>query len=183
MNYFVQESGRLKYRALSLDDIDSWSEFFNEKNGLEYLGIDLSKDSKTLATEWINKQIERYGTEGLGHLAAEEKSSGLVVGMGGIIPRNINGMKSFEIAYSIKPQFRNQGFATEIARQMKLFALKHKIADSFISIIHKSNIPSIKVAQNNEMEMLHESEFLGMEVYIFGDSKFKNSGMPENTIR
>ncbi|MCB0820711.1 MAG: GNAT family N-acetyltransferase [Bacteroidetes bacterium] len=169
MNYFAQESSRLKFRQLTLDDIESWMEFFDEKRGLEYLGIDLSKDDRTLATDWINKQLERYNNEGLGHLAAVEKSSGQFIGMGGIIPRVINGKHVFEIAYSIKPQFRQLGFATEIARQMKNFGFKSKIADSFISIIHKNNIPSLKVAINNGMEQLYESEFLGMDVYIFGN--------------
>ena len=70
MNYFNQESERLIYRALTENDIDSWTEFFENNDKLAFLGIDLSRDSKTIETEWIMKQLERYKTQGLGHLAS-----------------------------------------------------------------------------------------------------------------
>ena len=54
MNYFKQESERLTYRALTENDIDSWTEFFENNDRLIFLGIDLTRDSKTIATEYKN---------------------------------------------------------------------------------------------------------------------------------
>lgn len=43
MDYFNQESDRLKYRKLTLEDIPSWVEFFVDNDHLKYLGMDLKK--------------------------------------------------------------------------------------------------------------------------------------------
>jgi ribosomal-protein-alanine N-acetyltransferase len=170
MNYFNQESERLIYRALTENDIDSWTEFFENNDKLAFLGIDLSRDSKTIATEWIMKQLERYKTQGLGHLASIKKSTGEFIGMTGILLREINGKDEYEIAYSLKPKFWNNGYATEMAKQMKLFGQQNNIATSFISIIDKNNIASINVAKKNNMTIISDTEFSGMNVYIYGDN-------------
>lgn len=171
MNYFKQESERLTYRALTLNDIDSWTEFFENNDRLIFLGIDLTRDSNTIATEWIMKQLERYRNQGLGHLAVIEKSTGDFIGMGGILPRELNEKAEYEIAYSLKPKYWNKGYGTEVARQMKYFGQQNKIATSFISIIDKNNFASINVAKKNNMIVVAETEFLGMNVYIYGDAK------------
>jgi len=168
-DYFSQQSARLTFRALSENDIDSWLEFFTGNDRLAFLGIDVNKDYRQLATEWILKQLERYETDGFGHLAVIEKSSGDFIGMGGILVRELDGEKIFEIAYSLKPAYWNQGFGTEIASQIKKFGKQNQIADSFISIIHKENSPSIHVAQKNGTRILRKTNYLGMEVFIFGE--------------
>lgn len=174
MNYVSQETDRLIFRALTLKDINGWLEFFQDNDRLIYLGLDLSKDFKSIATEWINRQLERYKQDGFGHLAAIEKTTGEFIGMGGILKREINGNTEFEIAYSIKPKFWNKGYATEIARQMKSFGRMNRIADQFISIIDKNNLASIAVAKKNGMEVISEMEFQGMQVCVYGEKPIRN---------
>jgi ribosomal-protein-alanine N-acetyltransferase len=168
MDYFSQQTDRLQFRALTESDIHSWLEFFDRNDRLAFLGIDVNKDYRTLATEWISKQLERYQADGFGHLAVIEKSSGAFIGMGGILVRELDDEKVFEIAYSLKPAFWNQGYGTEIASQIKKFGKENQIADSFISIIHKENEASIHVARKNGMKILRETNFMGMEVFVFG---------------
>jgi RimJ/RimL family protein N-acetyltransferase len=169
MDYFSQQSARLTFRALTENDIDSWLEFFTGNDRLAFLGIDVNKDYRHLATEWILKQLERYETDGFGHLAVIEKSSGDFIGMGGILVRELDGEKIFEIAYSLKPAYWNQGFGTEIAQQLKQFGLENQIVTNFIFIIHKENEASMHVARKNGMKILRETNFMGMEVFIFGE--------------
>jgi ribosomal-protein-alanine N-acetyltransferase len=169
MDYFAQQSARLTFRALTENDIDSWLEFFTGNDRLAFLGIDVNKDYRQLATEWILKQLERYETDGFGHLAVIEKSSGDFIGMGGILVRELDGEKIFEIAYSLKPAYWNHGFGTEIAQQLKQFGLENQIATNFISIIQKENEASMHVARKNGMKILRETTFMGMEVFIFGE--------------
>ena len=169
MDYFSQQSARLQFRALTENDIGSWLEFFTGNDRLAFLGIDVNKDYRQLATEWILKQLERYKSDGFGHLAVIEKSSGAFIGMGGILVRELDGKKVFEIAYSLKPAYWNQGFGTEIASQIKKFGKENQIADSFISIIHKENSASIHVAKKSGLKIISETNYLGMEVFIFGE--------------
>ena len=168
LEYFNQESERLTFRKLTKKDIESWKEFFEENDRLHFLGIDLSKTKNELAEGWINKQLERYETQGLGHLAVIEKDSGKFIGMGGILPREIEEKEVFEITYSLKPKFWRKGYGTEIAKQMKIFGSENKVAKQFVSIIDKNNLESINVAKKNEMEIIFETEYLGMDVFVYG---------------
>lgn len=169
MDYFNQESKRLYYRKLKESDIDDWLAFFDDNDRLHFLGLDLTKEYTTLAEEWIQKQLNRYETEGFGQLAVIEKNSNQLVGLGGLIPRELNEDNQLEITYSLKKEFWGKGYGTEIACQMKEFGLQHDLSGEFISIIHKDNKASINVARKNGMSILFETQFLGMDVYVFGD--------------
>jgi len=168
MHYFNQESKRLKFRPLTEADIPFWTPFFINNDRLKYLGIDLTKASKTLATNWIHKQLDRYKTNGLGHLAVIIKETNEFIGVGGIIPRTLNEVQEYEIAYSLIPQFWKKGFGTEVATHMKNYGIQHIKINRFISIIHKENKDSIRVAEKNEMTMLFETTFMGMDVFVYG---------------
>lgn len=171
MNYFNLQSERLRFRKLTEEDIPSWVEFFIDNNRLQYLGIDLLKSKETLAEDWIKAQLSRYEKQGLGHLAVELKRNGDFIGMGGILPRELNGKKEYEIAYSLKPYYWGNGYATEIARTMRDFGSKKIDTNRFISIIDVANTESANVAKKNGMRVLFNTEYLGMKVDVFGIEK------------
>jgi RimJ/RimL family protein N-acetyltransferase len=106
----------------------------------------------------------------LGHLAIELKETGEFIGMAGIIPRELNESNYFEIAYSFKPRFWGKGYAIEAAQQLKNFGRKSGLSEHYISIIDLDNFPSQNVARKNNMEILFKTDYLGMEVFIFGTS-------------
>lgn len=171
MNYFYQESTRLVFRKLNRKDIPAWTQFFINNDRLKFLGIDLNKSPENHATEWVERQLDRYENEGLGHLAVERKETGEFIGVGGIIPRTLENKIEFEIAYSLLPQFWEKGYATELAQQMKHFGLKYLDASRLISIIDEENSASINVAVKNGMRVLFETQYLGMQVQVYGIEK------------
>ena len=168
MDYFNQETERLRFRKLTRADIPVWTGFFVDNDRLRFLGIDLSKKAETHATDWIEKQLERYEKEGLGHLAVELKETGEFIGVGGILPRTLESRTEFEIAYSLLPKYWKHGYGTELAKQIKKFGLDKVQTDRFVSIIDKENIDSINVAVKNGMTLLFETSYLGMEVDVYG---------------
>ena len=175
MDYFNQQSKRLKYRKLTEEDIPSWIEFFIDNDQLHYLGMDLKKSKEVLAEEWIKAQLKRYESQGLGHLAVELKDSGDFIGMGGILPRELNGNIEYEIAYSLKPKYWRNGYATEVAKNMIEFGSKKIDTSRFISIIDIANIESANVAKKNGMDILFNTEYFGMKVDVFGINKTVNN--------
>ncbi|MGV6861425.1 MAG: GNAT family N-acetyltransferase [Putridiphycobacter sp.] len=168
MSYFTQQSERLNFRKLTELDITSWVDFFIDNDRLAFMGIDLTKSKETLAEEWIRAQFKRYETQKLGFLAVELKSTGQLIGLGGILPREINDRPEYEIAYSLLPKYWGQGYATEIAKTMKNYGCKDLNAQRLISIIHVDNIPSAHVAKKNGMDILFSTEYLGMPVHVYG---------------
>jgi RimJ/RimL family protein N-acetyltransferase len=171
MSYFSQTSDRLNFRKLTPADIPNWLAFFDNNPGIHFLGMDLTKTPLELATGWITAQFDRYENQGLGHLAIELKETGEFIGMAGIIPRELNEIDYFEIAYSFKPRFWGNGYASEAAQQLKKFGRESGLSEHYISIIDLDNFPSQKVARKNNMEILFKTDYLGMEVLIFGTSK------------
>ncbi len=168
MNYFKQVSERLTLRKLTKADIPDWTAFFIDNDLLKYVGVDITKNPKTLATEWIEMQLKRYESQGLGHLAIETKDSNDFIGVAGILPRELNGRKEYEIAYSLIPKYWGKGYATEVAQQLKQYGLANISTDRFVSIIDKNNVGSIGVAIKNEMKVLFETQYLGMDVFVYG---------------
>ncbi|MCH2046885.1 MAG: GNAT family N-acetyltransferase [Saprospiraceae bacterium] len=168
MSYFNQQTERLNFRKLTREDIPVWTTFFVDNDRLRFLGIDLSKRPETHSTEWIEKQIERYEAEGLGHLAIELKETKEFIGVGGIIPRVLENKNEFEIAYSLLPKFWKNGYATELARQMIKYGSDNIKHERFVSIIDKENLASINVALKNGMKVLFETQYLGMNVEVYG---------------
>lgn len=167
MSYYNQETERLTLRKMKREDIHDWMEFFID-NPLEiYVGIDVSLDSKTKATNWVELQLKRYASNDFGHLAAIEKETGRLIGVGGLIKRVVNSKKELEIAYSIIPGYWGNGYATEIAKQMKKYAIQNKLSDSLISIISEENIASKNVASKNGMKNSENTIYQGMKVDIY----------------
>lgn len=169
MDYYSQETQRLVLRKLTEADLETWAEFFVDNPNARFIGLDLNEDKLVLAQKWFDRQFDRYENNQFGQLAAIEKTTGEFVGLGGILTRDMDGRTEYEVSYSILPKHWGKGYATELAMHMKRFGLENGISDKFISIIHKENEPSMNVARKNGMVNLRESEFLGMEVFIFGD--------------
>ncbi|MDX1446523.1 GNAT family N-acetyltransferase [Lishizhenia sp.] len=167
MDYFNLSTARLNLRPMGKEDINSWAEFFENNNSLHFLGIEACKTHKEMAEEWIEKQFPRYENENLGLLAGIDKETGDIVGVCGIIPREIDGKKEYELAYSVKPKYWQKGYATEMTACVKAYAKDKLNIDRIISIIHVENNASKKVALKNGMESTKKTTYLNMPVEVF----------------
>jgi ribosomal-protein-alanine N-acetyltransferase len=168
-DYYYQESERLIFRKLELADINAWADFFVQNPMEKFVGpINLERNNIEKAAFWIERQLERYEEDNAyGQLAVIDKVSEQLVGLGGILTRIIEGENEFEITYSLKPEFWNLGYGTEIAVTFKNYAVENELAASFISIIHKDNFASQKIALKNGMRATVELEYMTMPVIVF----------------
>lgn len=169
MDYYSQETERFILRKLTMADIGPWSAFFIDNPDTRFVGVEITKDILEHSKDWIDKQLVRYENNDFGLLAAVGKSTGKLVGQAGIMTRDLDGKNEFEIGYSILPEYWGNGIATELAQHLKSFGHENKIADKFISIIHKENVASMAVARKNGMTNLYETIFYEMPVFVFGD--------------
>ncbi|MEZ4936430.1 MAG: GNAT family N-acetyltransferase [Crocinitomicaceae bacterium] len=166
--YYNQESERLRYRRLSMDDLDDWKVFFDDNEREHFLALDATLSPEEKAKEWIELQLERYAQGDFGHLAILEKSSGNLVGVSGLLVRNKESNLDYEVAYSILPNYWGKGYATEAAKNMKQFAMNHQLHHRVVSWIHPENSFSQNVAQKNGMKFNGEEfEFRGILVQVW----------------
>ena len=167
MPYYQQETQCLFLRKMTLEDIDEWEQFFINNPLEQYVGVDTSLPPRTKTTNWITLQLKRYQTNDLGHLAAIHKITGALISVSGLIKRTVEETAELEIAYSIIPKYWGNGYATEIASQMRIYATEHQLAPSFISIISLENITSKNVARKNGMSKVKTTSYQGQVVDVF----------------
>ncbi len=173
-DYANLQSERFVLRRLSHEDIDPWKDFFSDNPNLPYLAIFINESDSEHFTrrgwseKWMQKQFKRYKDNGFGLLAIESKETGKLVGQAGISEKLIDGKIEHEIAYSLLPRFWRQGIAHEVSKVLIDYAIKHQINQRVISLIHLDNIGSIRVAEKNGMTVHSKTNYLGMEVYVYG---------------
>ncbi len=167
MDYFNQTSERLHYRKIDHTDIEAWVDFFRDNKQLAFVGVKDDKEPQALSTDWVTSRIERYKTEEYGLLSAFDEQTGELVGMAGIIPTELEHQNYYQIGYSVKPRFWNQGYASEMALQMQNFAEKHVQTSMLIAVINHDNIHSIRIAEKMGMSLWKETNFKGSDVQVY----------------
>lgn len=162
-----EESARLRFRMLLVNDFDTWIELFKEEGVGKFLGMASIPTPEEQCQKWFELTLNRYENDLGGMNVLMDKNTGEFIGQCGLLVQEVDNIAELEIGYSILPKFWNLGYATEAARKCKEFAFQHDFADSIISIIHVDNIQSEKVAQKNGMSLDKQTVFKEMPVNIF----------------
>jgi RimJ/RimL family protein N-acetyltransferase len=160
------ESDRLNFRKLREDDFETWMEFMRHPLSDRYWSSPPDAP-EVKCRAWFHKVFERYASNTGGMNALIEKNTGRFVGQCGLLVQTVDGVKEMEVGYSIMPAFWNQGFATEAAAACITHAFRSKISDSVISIIHKDNIESERVALKNGLVMEKRTVYKDNPVKIY----------------
>jgi len=71
-----------------------------------------------------------------------EKKSGLLVGIAGVLKCDEIESNHYEFGYIIIEEYRNKGFATEIAKAQMIFAKKVLRQNKIFALSHKENLTS-----------------------------------------
>lgn len=157
---------RLQFRKVIPSDFDLWLPFYEDPQSTQFWqGI--PKDNKTACTQQFEWIFERYRRKLGGQNAMLRKEDNTLVGLCGLLLQEIDGKKEWEIGYSLLPEHRGYGYATEAATYCKDIAFKEHLADSLISIIQIDNEPSQKVAIKNGMTRGPQTTYKDNPVYIY----------------
>ena len=146
-----EETERLIFRLLKLEDFDTWVDLFKRNNVAKFLGMDPNLSEKEMCEIWFEKTFDRYENDSGVMNALIDKKSNLLVGQCGLLMQSIQNVDRLEIGYSILPEYWYKGYATESAIKCKNYAFENNLSDSLISMVHVENIGSEKVALKNGM--------------------------------
>jgi [ribosomal protein S5]-alanine N-acetyltransferase len=117
--------------------------------------------------QWLDKIFDRYANNLGGMNVLIEKQSSEFIGQAGLLIQTVDGIEELEVAYSIMPQHRGKGFAPEAAKKCIDFAFANRLRDSLISIIHRDNIESQRVAMKNGLRLDKRTVYDNNPVGIF----------------
>jgi RimJ/RimL family protein N-acetyltransferase len=133
---------RLTFREMTDADLDAMADLLGDPQVMRYYPRSKTRDE---AQRWIDWNQANYRDVGFG-LWIIETSDGRFVGDCGLTMQEVEGEHEVEVGYHVRPEFQNQGLATEAARATKAVAVEHGLL-RLIAIINPENVPSQRVAE------------------------------------
>jgi RimJ/RimL family protein N-acetyltransferase len=168
MNEIKLETERLILRTYRLSDFEDHFKLCADPEMMRYL-IGGKPLSRLEAWRHMAFLVGHWELLGYGYFAAVEKASSRFVGRIGFT--NPEGWPGFEVGWTIAPEFQGRGFATEGGRFLLDYAFNKMGRDHVISVIHRDNKPSIKVAERLGEKLERSMEVAGMPALIYGIHK------------
>ncbi|MGB4849238.1 MAG: GNAT family N-acetyltransferase [Saprospiraceae bacterium] len=154
-------------RFLTLDDISAWTDFFKDEEAIELMPTYGLTTNKERATRWIEKQLDRYATNRMGHQALIDRNTNEFIGQAGLLVQEVDGITELEVGYHVFKKYWGQGYAPEAARLFLNYGFKNNLSDSIISIIDTRNLKSQRVADKNGLLREKQTTWSDLNVYIY----------------
>jgi RimJ/RimL family protein N-acetyltransferase len=139
------ETERLHLRGFRLADIDAMEGLYADPDVAQFITFDGKAQNREYAWRMTCTFIGHWELRGYGFWAAEEKSSGRLIGYVG--PYYPEGWPGQEIGWTIARDCWGQGYATEAARAGLDYARDVLRWPRVIHVIHPLNARSIAVAE------------------------------------
>jgi RimJ/RimL family protein N-acetyltransferase len=158
------QTERLTLRMLRESDLDAYAEMCADPEVMRYLG-DGQPLSRPMAWRNLAQMVGHWSLRGYGLWAAEERSSGVLVGRVGCW--NPEGWPGFEVGWMLRRSFWGRGYATEAARASLQFAFIQLQQPRVISLIHPENAASRRVAERLGERLQGSTEVLGKPALVY----------------
>lgn len=162
------ESERLILTMMSQDDFECIANILQNVENMYAWGKTFNNDE---VIEWIDKNIDRYETDGYSYMLATNKSTKKVIGLIGPLVEQIDGINYTGIAYIVDSKYRGLGYATEAGAACIEYCFDVLGASEVIAEIKTDNTNSMKVA--TRLGMKRSGSFIKlfngveMEHYIY----------------
>lgn len=140
---------RLRFREMSPDDLDDMANLLGDPQVMEY--YPRPKD-RTEAAEWIDRNLRSYADHGHG-LWIITTHDGDFLGDCGLTWQTVDDRPALELGYHVKTSAQKLGYATEAADACREYATSHALASHLVSIIHRDNRASQRVAEKVGMRL------------------------------
>lgn len=142
---------------------------------------------------WSEQAIESFFTRQQGYIRSTgvcfgpvvEKSSGDIIGIGGIAPLEL--VPDVHLGWWIDPKVQGRGYATEVARSLVDYAIDVMKLARALAICHVDNVASQKVMRNAGMRFMEkvpgnslESRWPSEENMVFGITREERINRVEN---
>jgi len=144
----ILETERLYLRKMDQNDFEGLSKIIQDDDVMYAYEHSYSDDE---VQNWLDKEIQRYKTDGFGMWAVILKENDIMIGQCGITIQECSAKKVLELGYLFQKKYWHKGYAIEATRACKEYAFNCLGACEIFSIIRDTNIASQKIACKNGM--------------------------------
>ncbi|MCP3103394.1 GNAT family N-acetyltransferase [Myxococcus sp. K15C18031901] len=156
-------TARLLLRAVRDDDLDVIYQLHVDPETSRFDATG-ALTSMAEARELLARWQADWSREGLGYWMVERLDApGLVVGVGGVRHKEIEGERVLNLAYRFSPRAWGQGYATEVARAALDLSARYVPDVPLVAIISPVNGPSLRVAQRLGLRLERVISYLGSD--------------------
>ncbi|UXR66258.1 GNAT family N-acetyltransferase [Bdellovibrio bacteriovorus] len=138
------ETSRLIIKKWTVDMAGDFLELSHDEGFTLYPITDYRQADIESARVWIQKNTGKY--------AVIEKSSGCVIGMGGLTPWHWEGEDLVDLTYRFKASAQGKGYGTELARALIAYGFTTLNLTQITATITTDNITSKKLAEKLGMK-------------------------------
>ena len=163
MSAIILETGQLILREFVAEDVDALSQVLSDPVTMRFYPAPLRRDQ---VAEWIDRNQDRYRTDGHGLWAMLLKSTGELIGDCGPTRQMVDGAEEIEIGYHVRRDLWGKGFAPEAAAAARDWGFRNLKASQLISLVRVGNIPSRRVAEKIGMELWRTTIWRDIEHWV-----------------
>ncbi len=152
---------------MELGDLDAYTRLFADPEVVRFIADGTTADAAETA-EWLTRSMHRNDHEGFDRRSVVLADDGSLIGWCGIAVWDIEGAIERELGYVLARERWGRGYATEAATAMRDHARSVPGETRLISLIHRDNEASKRVARKLGMTYERDAEFHGRMVELFG---------------
>lgn len=164
MSDAVPVTARLALRELRDDDLDVVADMLGDPRVMAFWPAPLTREE---SRDWIARQRARYGTDGCGYWLATTRDGGEVVGQAGVLVLDLPTGREPGLGYILRAEHRGRGYATELARACRDWALRRLGAERVVVLIRPENAPSLRVVERLGAQEVGRMEWAGYDHRVF----------------
>jgi RimJ/RimL family protein N-acetyltransferase len=152
-DFLLLETERLRLYGWRIEQLDDLVRLHGDPETARYLALSGRPWTREECTTALMHWIDLFETRRLGKMRLERKSDGLLVGRCGF---GVHGPEAVpEIGFSLFPQYRGQGYATEAATALRDWYFAETDSDHFIGMADVRNTASLATLARIGMKKTH----------------------------
>jgi RimJ/RimL family protein N-acetyltransferase len=142
---FTVETPRLLLRAFTSADAPYMLRQLNEPSFIESIADRGVRTLQQAEAYLLNGAIASYNSNGFGFWAVIEKSSGQIIGMSGLVKRDV--LPDPDLGYAFLPEHFGQGLAFEATQACVTAARRDFALPRLLAIVNPGNAPSRRLLE------------------------------------
>ncbi|QRN85868.1 GNAT family N-acetyltransferase [Clostridia bacterium] len=171
MEFFLK-TDRLGLQKITFNHQDSIKSVLQDEEIMFYSASGIKNDAEV--KDYIIQTMSDY-QDGYGQYAAYELASGDFIGLAGYFSFIFEEHQDLEINYRLLRQYRDRGYASELAKYLAEYALTDLAYRRVFGLVDKRNLASKRVLEKAGMRALGEYNYHNRETLLYCREKEQNA--------